>query len=204
MAVSRKRLNLGAIQIASYGRAFLGERVSGDDAVVIQYGNKVLLTIIDALGHGPSAHTVAKEAKKYLEQVEEDDLPIIFNGLHQALQGSIGAAVGLGLLHTETGGFEYLGVGNTAMRIFGSQERRLICVEGIVGGQWRKPPLQQLSLRSGDVLLMYSDGVSDRFGLNDYPQLRTHGAAAVARGVVDRFGKEHDDATCLVLIYKRK
>lgn len=204
MAVNRKRLDLGAIQIASYGRPFPGERVSGDGAVVVQHDSKILLAMIDALGHGPAAHEVAILAVKHLAQAKTDDLMALFKNLHQALQGSIGAAVGLGSFDTENGRFDYLGIGNTVARGFGSQEKRLVSMDGIVGEQWRAPNPQALTLYSGDVLLMYSDGISDRFSLSDYPQLIAHGAAAVARGVVDRFGKEHDDATCLVLKYGRK
>jgi hypothetical protein len=46
---------------------------------------------------------------------------------------------------------------------------------------------------------MYSDGIRDRFNQEDYPQLRYQSAATIAQTVVDRFGKPHDDATCLAL-----
>ena len=199
MAVSRKRLELDNIQIASYGRPYMGEHVSGDGAVMVPHGNRILLAMIDGLGHGPAAHEVATMTQKHLAQARPDDLAILLSELHQVLQGSIGAAVGMGFFDMENGRFDYLGIGNTTVRAFGSQEKRLISVDGIVGEIWRVPTPQTLTLRRGDLLLMYSDGVSDRFDLTDYPKLKTFGAAAVARAVVDRFGKDHDDATCLAV-----
>ncbi len=66
----------------------------------------------------------------------------------------------------------------------------------------RSPQQQNLNLGPSDVVLLYTDGVSDRFEVDQYPQLLYESAMSIARTVVQRFGKAHDDATCLALRYQ--
>jgi hypothetical protein len=60
-----------------------------------------------------------------------------------------------------------------------------------------------MRLGRSDVLLLYTDGVRSSFKLDEYPQLQYESAATIARNVVERFGRSYDDATCIVLRYKR-
>ena len=60
-----------------------------------------------------------------------------------------------------------------------------------------------MTLTPGDIVLLYTDGVKDRFQLQDYPQLLHHTAELIARTVIQRFGKDHDDASCIALRYER-
>ena len=50
-----------------------------------------------------------------------------------------------------------------------------------------------------DVKAEWLNEKMDRFELEDYPQLLHQGPEIVAQKVVERFGKDHDDATCLVV-----
>jgi serine/threonine protein phosphatase PrpC len=98
-----------------------------------------------------------------------------------------------------SGEVHYTGVGNTAYRLFGSRNLRLISSAGSLGHQIRSPQLQTHTLADQDVVVMYSDGIKDRFDQEDYPRMIHHDADTIARTIVDRFGKSHDDAVCLVL-----
>ena len=60
-----------------------------------------------------------------------------------------------------------------------------------------------MTLSYGDVVLLYTDGVKDRFELGEYPQLLQHGAEAIAKTIVQRFGKDYDDASCIALRYEK-
>jgi serine phosphatase RsbU (regulator of sigma subunit) len=71
-----------------------------------------------------------------------------------------------------------------------------------VGGIARSPRNRQLRIEVGDVVLLYTDGVRDHFRLSEYPQLLTHDAPTIARTVVERFGKPHDDSACLAIRYE--
>ena len=176
-----------------------GERVSGDLALVERRGDLTLLALIDALGHGPEAHEVATRASAILEGKWSADASACMRALHEGLRGTIGAVAGICIIDHATATLRYVGVGNTALRIFASGDSRLPSTAGTLGGQIRTPSEHRRVLAKDDVVVMYTDGIKDRFELADYPQMRYQGATTIARALVDRFGKQHDDAGCIVL-----
>lgn len=189
------------VDYSFYVRPCRGERVSGDLVVVRSDEDQVFLAIIDALGHGRSAHAIARQAANYLRENWTTDLEKTMASLHEELSATDGAAAGLCVVEQGTGRARYVGVGNTMVRQFGSEPGRAFSVPGTLGHQIRKPKTQCLSLHEGDLLMMYTDGVKEQFELEDYPQLRYQSAREIARTVVTRYGKDHDDASCVVLRY---
>jgi anti-sigma regulatory factor (Ser/Thr protein kinase) len=189
----------GGIECASFVRPCRGERVSGDAVVVSHRGGVALVAIIDALGHGREAHGVATRAVRFLKEGWGPDVVDTLQALHEALKGTGGAAAGLAVVDTATGVARCAGVGNTITRAFGAQESRVYSVAGTLGHQLRTPREQRLALQPGDVLVLYTDGVRESFDAADYPEMRSQGPGTVARAIVQRFGKEHDDAGCVVV-----
>jgi hypothetical protein len=173
--------------------------VSGDLALVERRDHLTLLALVDALGHGPDAHEVAMHASRILRGKWSADAGACIRALHEGLRGTLGAVAGIAIVDHATATLRYVGVGNTALRIFGSKDSRLPSSAGTLGGQIRTPSEHRRAISGDDVVIMYTDGVKDRFGLGDYPQMRYQSAATIARAVVDRFGKPHDDAGCVVL-----
>jgi anti-sigma regulatory factor (Ser/Thr protein kinase) len=188
---------------AVYGRPCIGERVSGDFGLVIEREGLLFLAIADIVGHGPEAHVVAVEARRYLVGSWTPDLTETVTRLHEELKGGRGAAVGLATLEIASGEVRYVGVGNTVIRRLGSQEARLFSADGNIGETLRTPREQSLRLAKDDVLALYTDGLRTNFEVDDYPQLRYERAAAIAKTLVSRFGRSYDDATCLVVRYPR-
>ena len=196
---TRRELNIGDIDVASFVRPCLGERVSGD-AVVLEHRNENLfMAIVDALGHGPQANAVANQAEQFLRDSWSCDVLDTMHRLHSALKGTIGAAAGLCAVDRGTRELRYAGVGNTVLRTFGSQATRLISADGIIGSRFRTPAVQSAPLNESSVILLYTDGVSDRFDVEQYPQINFHSASVIARRIVARFGKPYDDATCMAM-----
>ncbi|MBT8363318.1 MAG: hypothetical protein KJP23_01340, partial [Deltaproteobacteria bacterium] len=71
---TKHKLNIGDIEVASFARPCLGERVSGD-TVVIEHREEILfLAIVDALGHGPQANAVANQAEQFLRNYWSSDV----------------------------------------------------------------------------------------------------------------------------------
>ncbi len=191
------------LEYAQVNRPHYYEHVSGDAAVVREQNHLLFAAIVDVLGHGPEAHEVAVESEKFLAAHWNDSLIELMDRLHEHLAGSRGAGAGLCLVDRRSGLLRYTGIGNTVIRRFGCSELRLLSRAGIIGGSRRTPREEQMTLTPGDVVLLYTDGVKDRFELQDYPQLLHHTAESIARTVIQRFGKNHDDATCIALRYER-
>lgn len=179
------------------------ERVSGDSAVLCARDHLLFAAVIDVLGHGQDAHALALEIERFLENNWGDALLDLMNLLHEQIRGSRGAAAGLSLLDCRTGVLRYVGIGNTVLRRFGANEIRLVSRAGIIGGSKRTAREESMTLVPGDVVLLYTDGVKDRFQLCDYPELVHHDAQTIARTVLRLFGKKEDDATCVVLRYEK-
>ena len=189
------------LQHASFARPKIGESVSGDTVVTRTLDEGLFVAIVDVLGHGPEAHRLTPVIDAYLGRYGSNDVYGLMARLHQHLKGTRGAAVGLCAIDTSSGRLEYAGVGNTVLRRFGETETRLVSHDGVLGHNMRTPVPQSLRLEPGDLVVLYTDGVSDRFTSEDYPGLRRHSPGDVASNIVQRFGKDHDDATCIAVRY---
>ncbi len=198
---TKRELNIADIEIASFARPYLGQRVSGDTVVIEHRDDILFLAIVDALGHGPQANAVANKAEQFLCNNWSSDVLDTMQRLHSDLKETIGAGAGLCVVDRITRKARYIGVGNTVLRTFGSQATRLISSDGIIGSRFRTPAVQTVSLNESGIILMYTDGVSDRFDVEQYPQIHHHSASAIARKIVDSFGKPYDDATCMAIRY---
>ncbi len=188
-------------------RPCLGERVSGDIAIVEQQEQLLLVAIVDGLGHGKNANLVARTAKDYLQNTWDNDVCNTMLRLHEQLKGGLGAAVGLGVLNLETKQLSYTGVGNTVFKIFRRQDqknctKRLYSTDGIVGSHIRHPVEQNLQLTKSDIILFYTDGIKEHFSLEEYPLILVDDAMKIAKNLIRLFGKKYDDATCIALKYK--
>jgi negative regulator of sigma-B (phosphoserine phosphatase) len=178
-----------------------GEYLSGDAVVVRPLEQGLFVAIVDVLGHGPEAHELTHVIDAYLARYGSADVSGLMTRLHQHLKGTRGAAVGLCAIDAASGRIDYAGIGNTVMRRFGKVETRLVSQDGVLGQNMRTPLHQTLQLNPGDLIVLYTDGVSDRFTSNDYPGVLRHAPKEVASNIVQRFGKGHDDAACIAVRY---
>ena len=195
-------LNLDQVlQHSSLVRPCWGELVSGDAVVIRPLEQGLFVAIVDVLGHGPEAHELTHVIDAYLARYGSADVSGLMKRLHQHLKGTRGAAVGLCAIDATTGRIDYAGIGNTTMRRFGKTETRLVSQDGVLGQNMRTPLPQTLQLDPGDLIVLYTDGVSDRFTADDYPGVLRHAPKEVASNIVQRFGKNHDDAACIAIRY---
>lgn len=176
-----------------------GETLSGDVALVLPLPGGVLLGVVDVLGHGIEAHAVAREAAAWLRREASPDVGALLQRLHEVLRGTLGAAAGLCWVDEATGEARWAGVGNVVLRMAGSRELRMAGADGVLGHVLPAVRVHALGLAPGDLVLLCSDGIREQVGVEAYPGLLGDSAAYVARHVVDCFGREHDDATCVAL-----
>jgi anti-sigma regulatory factor (Ser/Thr protein kinase) len=187
------------LDAAAFSRPCAGERFNGDLALIDRRDHLLMLAVIDGLGHGPDAHRVAAAAGEFLRCHWSQDVGDTMERLHGELRGGLGAVAGIAVADSRNGEIRFAGTGNIAYRVVGSRSMRLPSMAGHLGQQIRAPQVQQHILSPGDVAIMYSDGVKDRFEPEEYPQIRYQSAQRIARTLVERFGKPHDDATCIAL-----
>lgn len=175
----------------------------GDIGIVKEFDNKLFFGMVDVLGHGREAHELAVVIRDFLEKNCQGDLVVTMQGLHECLKLSRGAVAGLGVLDLGSGELRYVGVGNITARKFGSSSLRLVPRQGIVGFAMRTLREETVRLDDGDVLVVHTDGVQECFDLSNYPQMVKDNPETICRQIIERFGKEEDDAACIALRYRR-
>lgn len=93
----------------------------------------------------------------------------------------------------------YAGLGNiTAQVVAGGRRRGLVSLPGIAGHQRPTVREYEYGLEPQDLLVMHSDGVVDRWQLDDYPGLAARSPLVVAATVLRDAGTRRDDACVLV------
>ena len=185
--------------IGMHARPLRGERVCGDRTLAVRVDGGLLLLIADGTGHGESAHAAATRIADFALRAGTSDLKRLMTGLHAALGGSVGAAVGALFVDPVRRTFRYAGVGNTGASRRMGVTWRSISRDGVLG--MRLPSLleQQGTLERGDLLLLWTDGVSE-MAAGAYAARNAYRAAGqLARDLVEELGKPHDDASCIVL-----
>lgn len=176
-----------------------GQNVSGDVYVVReQDATTLLVVVIDGLGGGEEAAKAARAAEQVVNEHVAWPLQEIMRRCHSALQGTRGAVISLLRLNAATHHADYVGVGNIGAHVYSRQPIKPITKSGIVG--FRMPTLLELHYQydPGDVFVLYSDGVSSRFGQTmglNAPQ----SPQQFAEDILINHGKTSDDATVVVV-----
>ena len=189
------------LEHASLIRPCTGHAVSGDAVVVQPLEEGLFVAIIDVLGHGQEAHQLALLIDAYLTRYASADVAGLMARLHQHIKGTRGAAVGLCAIDASHGRIAYVGTGNTVLRRLGRTDTRLVSHDGVLGQNMRTPREQTLGLEKGDLVVLYTDGVQDRFTAKEYPSVDHHAPKDVVRTIIERFGKSYDDAACIAVRY---
>lgn len=194
---------VGGIEHTVAIRPCPGEPRPGDAAVVREFGEHALLAaIIDVTGHGWSASHIAARIARYLETCRPADPITLLERLDEMLKGSVGAAVGIAVIDSSSATLSYAGTGNTVIRRVGVDDNRLVSREGVVGVRMRTPKAQELKLHDRDLVLMYTDGISERMPFDNHDGSRHLPTAQIAAALLENYSKGHDDAGCIVLRFR--
>jgi hypothetical protein len=95
-----------------------------------------------------------------------------------------------------SGAGEFCGIGNIEVQSLNGQAPSVFCLAGIVGHNMRTSKVMSLAMKPGDIYCLMSDGISSRGNLK---ACLPGPPETVARRIVEHWGKDHDDATALIL-----
>jgi serine/threonine protein phosphatase PrpC len=187
------------MQFGVVNRALRGETSCGDAYFIREFENKVLVAVMDGLGHGDDAAAASNTAVEYIKNNYQKGLTEIIKGCHEELKKTRGAAIGIALIDPDRSVLRYAGVGNIEVRVKSRTVIRPVSINGILGYNLRKVREEDFPYSPGDLIILHSDGISTKFDLNLYPPefLGQH-PQTIAERIAAEFGRERDDLTIVV------
>ncbi len=191
------------VKLGVVSRPIRSSEINGDAYLFVEWNGQTLMAVIDGLGHGVEAYMASQKAREYVENHATEDLEEVVKGCDMHIRKTRGVSIGLVRIDRNTSRFSCCGVGNVEMRILSRRSRHPISTAGIVGYNVRKIRMFDYPYDpEGVVVVIHSDGVSSRFDPFKYPHLRRD-PQGVAEQIIDRWGKETDDATILIAVETR-
>jgi negative regulator of sigma-B (phosphoserine phosphatase) len=181
-----------------------GEATSGDLAVVSLLPQGALVAGIDGLGHGVEAARAARRAADVVSERPSEDLVLLVQRCHAALQGTRGAAISLAFVSPSSNGMAWLGVGNVEGRVLSADpsatrpKGSLALARGVPGHELPAVRAATLEVRPGDVLVLATDGIEASFA----DSLDISGSTqAISERIVADHSRPSDDALVVAVRY---
>jgi len=180
--------------------AFRQDPFCGDAWAVAVGSSGVTALVIDGLGHGPVANMAAVAGIEAFSADPGQPLGSVAQALHVGMARTCGGVAALGHFNPADLHLSFVGAGDVSGRLIGldGTSRGLASQPGTFGV--RLPPLRVLPYQAdAHLLVLHSDGVRDRWRLQDYPGLRLRHPALIAAILHRDFGRDSDDGTILVV-----
>lgn len=185
------------LDIAWVERPYKGERVCGDRVELIDGEAVSLIAVIDGLGHGPQAAEASLAAAEFIRARATQPLDEVLRSCDRAIRHTRGVAAAVIRIDHTTLVLEHAAVGNVDLVSTARERVRAICEPGVIGGRTRKVVATRHQLERGDLLILHSDGISRRLVIDE---IRRGTAKQTAEAILSTYGKDHDDASCAVVI----
>ncbi|HTZ45379.1 MAG TPA: SpoIIE family protein phosphatase [Jatrophihabitans sp.] len=188
----------GAFELAALTRPIDGEEECGDVVGARETDGHLVVLLADGLGHGPLAAVSARGALAAFHDSESTDPGELITRMHRAIGHTRGAAVAVASVDP-AGELAFAGVGNISAMIDDGERRHAgLSQPGIVGHNVSRVRQHRLTLASGSLLVLHSDGMKENWNLRDVPGLGRRSAAAIAATLLRDAGTRPDDASVLV------
>jgi anti-sigma regulatory factor (Ser/Thr protein kinase) len=161
-----------------FGRALPGERTSGDGALFRRRSDRLVLGVVDGLGHGQPAASA------------------------QAIARSRGVVASFAHLDRASGLLHHAAVGNIDAHLYAPRvQRRLASQSGVIGLAGQSPTIraERVAIAPGEILVLFTDGLSTKATLADEPALLHQPPIVIAHRLFERFARDNDDALVLVV-----
>lgn len=178
-------------------RAIGGEEECGDAWAVRRDGDRVVLMMCDGSGHGPLAASASREAVRVFRNHPSTSPQDLVTHLHGALRGTRGGAVAVAELDLAARTARFCGLGNIAASVLTADRKQgMVSVPGVAGYQARVIRTFDYPLPEGAVVVLHSDGLTERWGPD--PDLLSGPPLLAAASLLRDAGVRRDDAGVLV------
>lgn len=182
-------------------RAKAGRRVAGDDYLILEDQPRVVVAVTDGLGSGPKAQRSSHLAVQGVAEHADADLKDILTYCHYTILSAGGVGVMMVILRLDPMAhtLEFAGVGNVRFLAHSRKVIQPIVRYGYLGVRLPSLRSYRFSYLPGDAFVAHTDGISSRFHMDHHLHDLEAGAQVLADRVMETYGKDHDDATIVVV-----
>ncbi|WAW85896.1 ATP-binding protein [Xanthomonas citri pv. malvacearum] len=175
------------------------EVVCGDGWHLAIDAQRVTVSVIDGLGHGPDAVDAADAGTRAAALASGEPGERIAR-LHAGMSGTRGGAAAVMQFDAGSGQVRFAGVGNIVASLCdGDGVRGMPSHPGIVGAQFRKAQPFDFPHAVGKLLVMHSDGLQSRWTLRDHPGLLSRHQRIIAAVLARDYARGRDDCCVFVM-----
>jgi len=172
------------------------ETECGDAWAAERQPRRMLLALVDGLGHGPLAAAAAREAIRIFRGNPARTPGQMVEAAHAALRPTVGAVMGVAEIRTDLGELRWAGVGNISGEIrTGETSAHLVSHNGTVGHQVRKVQEFVYPWQANSLLLLHSDGMATVRQWDRYTGLWGRDPSLVAGVMYRDYRRGKDDFT---------
>lgn len=182
-----------------------GETAIGDAVFAYEDERGFFVAVADGLGHGPHAERASSVCMNYIKGHRHERFEFLIKALHEELRGTNGVALTLVHISPDRGRLVHCGVGNVTARCWPHLESSLIPQPGIIGsGRLPRVSINEMDWCEGTTVFVYSDGISDRWAIDDVPAPGRHHVSTISHYLANRFARPTDDATIVTIQAPRR
>ena len=176
-----------------------GETECGDGWAAESFGPRTIILAVDGLGPGVNASDAAKEAVRLFRENARRSPTDILDLLHRGLRSTRGAAAAIAEVDLGRRLVRYAGLGNISGWVLNEDSMRsMVSHSGIIGHQVRKIQAFEYPLPQGGVIILHSDGLSNKWKASSYPGLLRRDSALLAGALFRDFARDRDDASLVI------
>jgi anti-sigma regulatory factor (Ser/Thr protein kinase) len=185
--------------VGGLSRPVPGEVVCGDGYAARELDGHRQVLLCDGLGHGQLAATAAQAVVAQFLSAPALPAGEMLARLHRQTRHTRGAVAAVADLNNASRLLRFAGIGNISGSLHVDGARRgLVSLPGILGHQVRDIRAFDYPMPPGAVLVLHSDGLTNRWNLADHPGLLGHQPVLVAATLLRDAGTRRDDAGVLV------
>jgi anti-sigma regulatory factor (Ser/Thr protein kinase) len=185
--------------VAGISRPIVGEDVCGDGFAARDVAGRRQVMLCDGLGHGPIAAVASRAVISEFAAAPAASPRETLEFIHGRTRHTRGSVAAVAELDTAAGVVKYAGIGNVSGSVVHAGERRaMVSLPGIVGHQHGGIREFTYPMSTGGLVVLHSDGLTDRWDLTRYPGLIAHAPVLVAATLLRDAGRRRDDASVLV------
>jgi anti-sigma regulatory factor (Ser/Thr protein kinase) len=183
---------------AGLTRPIAGETVSGDGYASREAAQGRQVMLCDGLGHGPLAAAASQAVAAAFRDAPLGSPAEVLNHVHRTVshtRGAVVAVVELGRTQVK-----WASVGNIAGWVVAPSTRRGMTAQPGILGDRRARTIREYShpLDADTLVVLHTDGLTDRWNLGDYPGLLRRTPLLVAATLMRDAAVRRDDAGVLV------